>query len=327
MSRKILITGGAGYIGSQTNFSLLEAGYQTIVFDNLVYGHKEVVPDNCIFIQGDLSKKEEIDRVFQEYDIDGVIHFAAYAYVGESVTNPRKYYENNVIGTLNLLNSMIDYDVKNIVFSSTCATYGLPKVIPITENEEQKPINPYGYTKLIVENILKDYNKAYGLKSIALRYFNACGADEDMRTGENHNPETHLIPLILETASGKREKITIFGDDYDTKDGTCVRDYIHTKDLASAHITSLEKLITSQLSCEQINLGTGVGYSVKEVIETAKKITQKPIKTEIAPRRSGDPDKLIADSTKALELLNWTAKYSDLEYIISTAWKWHLKHP
>jgi UDP-glucose 4-epimerase len=323
--KNILVTGGAGYIGSQTVLALNEAGYNTIIFDNLVYGHKSVVPSDSTFVQGDLDKPEEIDAVFKHHSIDGVIHFAAYAYVGESVTNPRKYYQNNIVGTLNLLNAMIENNVKSIVFSSTCATYGLPETVPITEQEKQKPINPYGYTKLVVEQMLKDYNAAYKLNSVALRYFNACGADSKLRTGEDHNPETHLIPLVLQTALGQRDSIKVFGNDYNTPDGTCIRDYIHTMDLASAHITALEKLMNGELSCEQINLGTGNGLSVLEIIQGAEKVTGKPIKTIIEGRRAGDPDRLVADNTKARTVLGWQAKYSDLENILNTAWQWELK--
>jgi UDP-glucose 4-epimerase len=323
--KNILVTGGAGYIGSQTNLSLLEAGYKTIVLDNLIYGHKEVVPKESKFVNIDLADFEALNRFFKENKVDGVIHFAAFAYVGESVTDPRKYYQNNVVGTLNLLNAMLENGVKNIVFSSTCATYGTPDKVPITENEKQSPINPYGYTKLVVENILKDYATAYGLNSVALRYFNACGADVLCRTGEDHSPETHLIPLIFEVANGKREKISVFGKDYSTVDGTCIRDYIHTMDLATAHIKALEKLMEGELKCEQINLGTGKGLSVLEIIEAVKKVTGKEIKVEIAPRRSGDPAELVADNTKARQLLGWTPKYSDIENIVNTAWNWEIK--
>lgn len=318
----VLITGGAGYIGSQTNLSLLEAGYKTVIFDNLVYGHRDVVPHESDFVEGDLSNINQIKEVFQKYPIEGVIHFAAYAYVGESVTNPRKYYENNVVGTLNLLNAMVEADVKNIVFSSTCATYGIPDIVPITESEKQKPINPYGYTKLVVENMLKDYYAAYGLKSVALRYFNACGADPLLRTGESHDPETHLIPLVLRVAKGDMPAIKVFGNDYKTPDGTCIRDYIHTQDLASAHIQSLQKLIDNQISLEQINLGTGNGFSVLEIIQMARSVTGHQIPTQIVERRPGDPDKLVADNQKAERVLGWKPVHSDLQNIIQTAWNW-----
>jgi UDP-glucose 4-epimerase len=325
MSKTILVTGGAGYIGSQTNLALLEKGYKTVIFDNLVYGYQDFVPSESIFYRGDLSNSKEINQVFKEIKIDGVIHFAAYAYVGESVENPRKYYENNVVGSLNLLNAMLDNKINNLVFSSTCATYGIPDKVPISENEKQKPINPYGYTKLVVENIMKDYSHAFGLNSIALRYFNACGGDPDGRVGESHNPETHLIPLILEVANGKRDKIKIFGQDYNTPDGTCVRDYIHTMDLASAHILALEKLMKLELDekyFDYFNLGTGKGFSVKEIIASVEKITGKTINKEVVARRSGDPDVLVADNTKAKEILGWQTQYSDIDNVIATAWEW-----
>ena len=325
MSKTILVTGGAGYIGSQTNLSLLEAGYKIIIFDNLAYGHKEVIPDDSIFVEGDLNNVGDIKKVFREHQIDGVIHFAAYAYVGESVTDPAKYYQNNIGGTLNLLVAMIEAKVLNIVFSSTCATYGIPTSSPITENNKQEPINPYGYTKLVVENMLKDFQTAYKLNSIALRYFNACGADSKLRTGESHDPETHLIPLILDVASGKRESIAIFGTDYNTPDGTCVRDYIHTQDLASAHILALEKLMNNEIRCDQINLGTGTGFSVLEIINSAKAVTGKDIKIVLGARRTGDPDILVADNSKARKVLGWKPSNSSLENIITSAWQWHLK--
>lgn len=322
---KILITGGAGYIGSQTNYWLLDQGYETVVFDNLVYGHEQNVPSNSTFIKGDLANISDIQAVFRDHDIVGVIHFAAYAYVGESVTNPQKYYQNNVVGTLNLLNAMVEAEVKHIVFSSTCATYGIPESIPITEKEKQSPINPYGFTKLVVEHILRDYHHAYGLKSIALRYFNACGADPKLRTGEAHNPETHLIPLIFK-AIDSGNPIKIFGNDYNTPDGTCIRDYIHTLDLASAHQTALDKLIKGELSCDQINLGTGNGFSVLEVIQTVEDITGKIVPQVIVERRVGDPDMLVADNAKARRVLGWYPTHSSLENIIETAWNWYQKN-
>jgi UDP-glucose 4-epimerase len=322
MSKTILITGGAGYIGSQTNLYLLEKGYKTIVLDNLVYGHAEVVPSESIFIRADLSNREELDKVFAAYKIDGVIHFAAYAYVGESVTNPQKYYQNNLVGTLNLLNSMHRNRVNKIVFSSTCATYGIPENLPITEQTPQKPINPYGKTKQMIEEVFRDYHTAYNLNSISLRYFNACGADSQNRTGEMHDPETHLIPLVLDAAADGVKMISIFGDDYDTPDGTCIRDYIHTMDLATAHFLAIEKLINGENLCEFVNLGTGNGFSVKEIVQTAEKITGNSIKTQINPRRVGDPDKLVADISKARSFLNWQPEYSNLDFILSTAWEW-----
>jgi UDP-glucose 4-epimerase len=326
MAKTILITGGAGYIGSHANLYLLEKGYNTIIFDNLIYGHREVVPLESQFINGDLTQISDLETVFSNYSIDAVIHFAAYAYVGESVADPSKYYKNNVIGTFNLLETMRKYNVTNIVFSSTCATYGLPTSIPITENEIQKPINPYGYTKLVIENMLKDFAKAYSLNSVSLRYFNASGADKLLRTGESHDPETHLIPLVLEVASGKREKISIFGNDYNTADGTCIRDYIHVTDLAIAHLKALEYILNSdETTCEFINLGTGNGYSVKQIIDMVEKVTGIQIPFEIKERREGDPDQLISATGKAKRILDFECTHSDLENIIKTAWDWEQK--
>ncbi|MEM1312727.1 MAG: UDP-glucose 4-epimerase GalE [Patescibacteria group bacterium] len=322
MQKTILITGGAGYIGSQTNLYLLEQGFKTIVFDNLVYGYEEVVPKESILIKGDLADKNSLSEVFSNYQIDGVIHFAAYAYVGESVTDPQKYYHNNLVGTLNLLAAMKEYKVDKIVFSSTCATYGIPETLPITENTPQRPINPYGKTKLMIEEVFKDYYQAYNLNSISLRYFNACGGDPLLRTGELHDPETHLIPLVLEAAKDSSKLIKIFGDDYDTPDGTCVRDYIHTLDLASAHFKALQKLLDGEQVCEFVNLGTGQGFSVKEIIQTVEKITQSKVQSQVSSRRPGDPDKLIADITKANSFLGWRPENSALDYIVSTAWAW-----
>ncbi|MBI5680908.1 MAG: UDP-glucose 4-epimerase GalE [Methanobacterium sp.] len=317
----ILIVGGAGYIGSHLNKKINEKGYETIVFDNLSYGHRNFVKWGT-FEQGDLGNIDEIRNVFKKYDIEAVMHFAAFTYVGESVEDPQKYYLNNVKNTLNLLQVMLEEDVKHFVFSSTCATYGDPVEIPITENHPQNPINPYGRGKLIIEQVLKDYSHAYGLKYASLRYFNAAGADPDCKIGEMHDPETHLIPLILDAADGKREDIKIFGTDYDTPDGTCIRDYIHVTDLADAHILALEYLQNGGKS-DVFNLGNGNGFSVKEVIEEARKITGKEIKATEAPRRSGDPPTLIGSSKKAMEILKWKPEYHDLSKIIETAWNWH----
>jgi len=319
----ILIVGGAGYIGSHLNKEISKKGYKTVVFDNLSYGHEEFVKWG-IFEQGDLGNIEDIRKIFKKYRIEAVMHFAAFTYVGESVEDPQKYYMNNVKNTLNLLQVMLEENVKYIVFSSTCAIYGNPVEIPMTENHPQNPINPYGTGKLIVEEILKDYNDAYGLKYASLRYFNAAGADPDCEIGEMHDPETHLIPLILDAASSKREDIKIFGTDYDTPDGTCIRDYIHVTDLADAHILALEYLQKGGKS-DFFNLGNGNGFSVKEVVETARKITGKPIKEVEVERRHGDPPVLIGSSKKAMEILNWKPKYYDLSRIIETAWKWHKK--
>ncbi len=319
----ILIVGGAGYIGSQMNKRLNIQGYETIVFDNLSYGHREFVKWG-IFERGDLGNIEDIRRVFKKYPIEAVMHFAAFTYVGESVENPQKYYLNNLRNTLNLLEVMLENDVKQFVFSSTCATYGNPQEIPITEDHPQNPINPYGRGKLMVEQILSDYSAAYNFRYVSLRYFNASGADPDSEIGELHQPETHLIPLILDAAIGKRENIQIFGTDYDTPDGTCVRDYIHVLDLAEAHIKALKYLENGGKS-EMFNLGNGNGFSVREVIETAQRITSKEIKVVEVDRRPGDPPVLVGSSKKAREVLDWEPEYNDLSSIIETAWNWHKK--
>ena len=319
----ILIVGGAGYIGSHLNKEISKKGYETVVFDNLSYGHEDFVKWG-IFERGDLGNIEDIRRVFNKYKIEAVMHFAAFTYVGESVEDPQKYYINNVKNTLNLLQVMLEENVKHFVFSSTCATYGNPVEIPITETHPQNPINPYGRGKLMVEQILKDYSDAYGLKYGSLRYFNAAGADPDCEIGEMHDPETHLIPLVLDAASSKREDIKIFGTDYDTPDGTCIRDYIHVTDLADAHILALEYLKRGGNS-DVFNLGNGSGFSVKEVIEAARKITGKQIKEVEVERRPGDPPTLIGSSKKAMEILKWKPKYHDISQIVETAWKWHEK--
>ena len=319
----ILICGGAGYIGSHINKELNKEGYETVVFDNLVYGHREAVKWGS-FIEGDLKNPEEIEAVFQKYSIDAVFHFAAYAYVGESVSEPEKYYYNNVVNTLNLLNVMKKYGCGRVIFSSTCATYGEPERVPITEDMPQKPINPYGATKLMVERIFKDYSSAYGLKFAVLRYFNAAGADPEAEIGESHNPETHIIPLVLDAAAGKREDIKVFGTDYDTKDGSCVRDYIHVTDLASAHLLSLHHLEAGGES-DFFNLGNTLGTSVLEVIDSVKRVTGKEFKVTEAPRRAGDPAVLIGSSEKAQRILGWKPLYGDIDTIVSHAWSWHQK--
>lgn len=315
----ILVTGGAGYIGSHTVKHLIENGYECIVADNLIYGHKEAVHKNAKFHLADLMDKDSLREIFKTNKIDAVVHFAAFAYVGESVSDPKKYYRNNVAGTLNLLDVMLEYDVKNIVFSSTCATYGEPKYTPIDEAHSQNPINPYGKTKLMIEEIFEDYRKAYGLNYIALRYFNAAGAAPDGSIGESHMPETHLIPLVLKAIKGEIPSIKLFGTDYDTKDGTCIRDYIHVDDLALAHRLALENIKNYS---GFINLGTGLGTSVKEIIKAAESVSGKTCPVEIAPRREGDPAKLYADNKKAKEVLGWTPKYIKIEDIIKTAWNW-----
>lgn len=311
--------GGAGYIGSHTVKHLLANNYSVVVADNLVYGHKEAVDSRAKFEIADLADKASLRKVFDKYNIDAVIHFAAFAYVGESVQNPQKYYQNNVVGTINLLDVMMEYGVKKIVFSSTCATYGEPQYTPIDEKHPQNPINPYGRTKLMIEQIFADYEKAYGLQHIALRYFNAAGCAADGSIGESHTPETHIIPLVLKAITGERDNIKVFGTDYNTRDGTCIRDYIHVEDLALAHRLAVEKL-GSYNGC--INLGTGVGTTVKEIITAAENVSGKKCPVEYAERRAGDPAKLFADNRKAKEILGWNPQYLNIENIIQTAWNW-----
>lgn len=320
----ILVTGGAGYIGSHAVQALQKAGYGIIVLDNLVYGHREIIEKTLQveLIVGDISDRAFLDDLFARYPIAAVMHFAAYIFVGESVTNPAMYYRNNVMGTLTLLEAMVAANVKHIVFSSTCATYGIPQFMPLTEDHPQNPINPYGNTKLMVEKILADFDTAYGLKSVCFRYFNAAGADPQGRLGEDHNPETHLIPLVLLTALGQREAISIFGTDYSTPDGTCIRDYIHVVDLADAHILGLEYLLKGGES-NAFNLGNGNGFSVREVIETAKIVTGKFIKVVEREPRPGDSPILVGSSEKAQKILGWQPQYCDLKDIISHAWNWH----
>jgi UDP-glucose 4-epimerase len=316
--KRILIFGGAGYIGSHTLRHLIENGYDAVVADNLSYGHRESVPKNVPFEKVDLMDKSGLTALFKKYQFDAVIHFAAFAYVGESVKTPAKYYSNNVVGTLNLLDAMLSAGVKNIVFSSTCATYGEPVYTPIDELHPQNPINPYGQTKLMIEKVFADYEQAYGLHWIALRYFNAAGAGWDI--GESHNPETHLIPLVFRSIMGK-EKINIFGTDYDTPDGTCIRDYIHVEDLANAHRLAVEKL--NEFS-GAINLGTGIGASCKDIIKIAQTVSGKECPIIWADRRAGDPAKLFAANAKARQILGWTPKHN-IEKIISDAWGWENK--
>ena len=317
----ILVCGGAGYIGSHINKQLNKEGYETVVFDNLIYGHREAVKWGT-FVKGDLSNIPDLDDVFAKYKFDAVFHFAAYAYVGESVTEPEKYYYNNVVNTMNLLQVMRKYGCNKIVFSSTCATYGEPEQIPITEDMPQHPINPYGTTKLMVEQIFRDYQKAYGLQFAVLRYFNAAGADPDGAIGECHNPETHIIRWGLDAASGKREDIKVFGTDYPTPDGSCIRDYIHVTDLADAHLRALHYLEEGNEG-DFFNLGNNVGTSVLEVVEAGKRVTGRDIKILITERRQGDPAKLVGSSEKARSILGWEPKYGDIETIVAHAWKWH----
>lgn len=317
--------GGAGYIGSHMVSLLAERGKEVIVVDNFQKGHKDAVKGRKIY-EGDLRDRSFLNKVFSENEIEAVIDFAADSLVGESVAEPLKYFNNNVAGTINLLETMKDYDCKYIVFSSTAATYGEPDRVPIEETDKTEPTNPYGESKLMVEKVLKWSAQAYGIKYTALRYFNAAGAHPSGEIGEDHRPETHLIPLIIQTALGQREKIMIFGDDYDTEDGTCVRDYIHVMDLCQAHLLALDRMKNGGDS-GIFNLGNGKGFSVKEVIETARRVTGREIKQEIAVRRAGDPAVLIASSERAIEELGWKPEFNTLEKIIETAWKWHSAHP
>ena len=317
----ILVVGGAGYIGSHINKMLCRQENKTVVFDNLIYGHKEAVVQGILEI-GDLADRERLDEIFEKYEIEAVFHFAAYAYVGESVNDPAKYYNNNVANTLHLLDAMRKYGVKYLVFSSTCATYGVPESIPITEDMEQNPINPYGASKLMIERILKDYHHAYSLNFCCLRYFNAAGADPEGEIGESHNPETHLIPLILSAAAGNRESIKVFGNDYPTRDGSCIRDYIHVADLADAHIKAMDYLKNGGKSI-YLNLGNCIGNSVLEVIEVAKEVTGRDISVEIEERRLGDPPVLVGSAEKAKKILGWTPQYGDIKTILLHAWNWY----
>ncbi|OGS44650.1 MAG: UDP-glucose 4-epimerase GalE [Elusimicrobia bacterium RIFOXYD2_FULL_34_15] len=322
---RILVTGGAGYIGSHTVVELLEMGYEVITLDNLQKGHKEAV-NGGKFIQADLLNKQELDEVFKNNKIDAVVHFAADSLVGESVENPNKYFKSNLIGSLNLLDAMVKHEVKKIVFSSSAAVYGEPDRIPIQEDNKTFPTNPYGETKLMFENVIKWYDNAYGIKYVSLRYFNAAGAHISGKIGEDHNPESHLIPIVLQAALGQRPYVQIFGTDYETKDGTCVRDYIHITDLAMAHILALKRLEDSGNSAIY-NLGNGEGFSVREIIKVAEEVTGKKINTKDTPRRAGDPATLIATSEKIQKELKWAPKYHQIKTIIETAWNWHKSHP
>lgn len=322
----ILVLGGAGYIGSHTVYELIDAGRDVVIADNLETGHIEAVHPKAKFYQGDIRDRAFVDSIFESEQIDGVIHFAANSLVGESMTNPLKYYDNNLCGTKVLLESMVAHGIDKIVFSSTAATYGEPERVPILETDKTEPTNCYGETKLSMEKMFKWVGKAHGLRFVSLRYFNACGAHVSGKIGEAHNPESHLIPLILQVPNGQREYISIFGDDYDTKDGTCIRDYIHVTDLAQAHILAMDYLMDGGES-NIFNLGNGVGFTVKEVIDTARKVTGHPIPAKITPRRAGDPAQLIASSEKAKTILGWHPEHADLEEIIATAWNWHKNHP
>ena len=323
---RLLVLGGAGYIGSHTALELIKKGHEVIVVDNLVTGYEKAVPDKAVFYQGDIRNLEFLDNLFKKEKIDAVIHFAAYSLVGESVTNPLKYYDNNLYGTKVLLEAMIKNNVNKIVFSSTAATYGEPENIPILESDRTCPTNPYGETKLAMEKMFHWASKAHGLNYVSLRYFNACGADATGQIGEAHIPESHLIPLVLQVPNGKRESVSIYGTDYDTPDGTCIRDYIHVTDLAMAHILAVEYLARGGES-DIFNLGNGVGYSVREVIETARSVTGHPIPATEVPRRAGDPARLVASGEKAKKILGWEPKIKKLDDIIASAWKWHKAHP
>ena len=322
----ILVLGGAGYIGSHTVYELIDAGRDVVVVDNLLTGFRQAVHPKARFYQADIRDRTAMDKVFEAEDIEGVVHFAASSQVGESMSDPLKYYDNNLYGTTVLLQSMVAHGVKKIVFSSTAATYGEPETVPILESDKTQPTNCYGETKLAMEHMMSWVSKAHGLKYVALRYFNACGAHISGAIGEAHDPETHLVPIILQVPNGQRDHVSIFGDDYPTKDGTCVRDYIHVSDLAQAHILALDYLLRGGDN-NVFNLGNGVGFTVKEVIDTARTVTGHPIPAEVSPRRAGDPAQLIASSAKAVEVLGWKPKYNDLGTIISTAWKWHQSHP
>jgi UDP-glucose 4-epimerase len=321
----VLVTGGAGYIGSHTALALMERNEDVVILDNLQKGHRRAVKD-AKFYQGDIKDNEILDKVFNENEIDAVIHFAAESLVGESVENPLKYYRNNVGGTMNLLAGMKRHSVSRIVFSSTAAAYGEPESTPILETDKTNPTNPYGETKLAIEKMMKWFDQAYGIRYIALRYFNAAGAHMSGEIGEDHQPETHLIPIVLSVALGKRESIGIFGDDYPTPDGTCIRDYIHVTDLADAHLLALDRLRAGGESAVY-NLGSGTGFSVKEIIEVAREVTGHAIPQVIAPRRAGDPAVLIASSEKIKKELGWNPRYDDIRTIISSAWEWHKNHP
>lgn len=322
----ILVLGGAGYIGSHTVYELIDNGEDVVIIDNLLTGHEEAVHPKARFYKGDIRDKEFLDSVFKKEKIDAVIHFAASSLVGESMEKPLKYYDNNLCGTKILLDSMVEHGIDKIVFSSTAAVYGEPGRIPILETDKTEPTNTYGETKLSMEKMFKWIGKAHGLRYVSLRYFNACGAHVSGKIGEDHNPESHLIPLILQVPNGKREFISIFGEDYQTKDGTCIRDLIHVTDLAQAHILAVKYLQNGGKS-DIFNLGNGIGFSVKEVIETARKVTQNAIPAKVTPRRAGDPAKLIASSDKAKKVLGWKPQHAELDEIISTAWNWHKNHP
>lgn len=322
----VLVLGGAGYIGSHTVDRLVEAGEDVAVVDNLITGHRQSVNSKARFYEGDVRDKEFMNQVFDQENVEGVIHFAAFSIVPESMQEPLKYFDNNTGGVITLLEVMKDHDVKKIVFSSTAATYGEPKSVPISENADQEPTNPYGASKLMMEQIMHWCDVAYGIKFVALRYFNVAGAKADGSIGEDHHPETHLVPIILEVAAGKRDKLIIYGNDYDTDDGTCIRDYVHVMDLADAHILALNYLREGNNS-QAFNLGSSTGFSNLEMLQAARKATGQPIPAEMGPRRAGDPSTLVAASQAAREILNWQPQYDDVESIIATAWQWTQTHP
>ncbi|NCC87442.1 MAG: UDP-glucose 4-epimerase GalE [Clostridia bacterium] len=322
----ILVLGGAGYIGSHTVYELINIGKDVVIIDNLETGHVEALHPNAKFYKGDIRDREFLDNIFKKEIIEGVIHFAADSLVAESMTDPLKYYDNNICGTKTLLQSMVSNGVDKIVFSSTASVYGEPKSVPLTETDPTNPTNTYGETKLAMEKMFKWTELAHGIKFVSMRYFNACGAHVFGNIGEDHSPETHLIPLVLEVATGKRDFISVFGNDYDTKDGTCIRDYIHVTDLAKAHILAMGHLMNGGKS-DTFNFGNGIGFSVMEVIECARKITGHQIPIKIEPRRAGDPAQLIASAKKANEILKWQPKNSQIDTIIQSAWNWHKAHP
>ena len=323
--RNILVVGGAGYIGSHMCKYLSKQEYVPVVLDNLCRGHRPAVKWGPL-IEGSISDRNLLKRVFAEHRIEAVMHYAAFSYVGESVKHPSMYYQNNVADTVVLLSEMVEAGILNFVFSSSCAVYGEPEEVPIPETHPQNPVNPYGRTKYMVEQILDDFRNTYGLNAISLRYFNAAGADPEGELGEDHNPETHLIPLAIQTALGQRAEIEIFGNDYPTRDGTCIRDFIHVEDLASAHLIALNRLM-EDTEGGKFNLGNGQGYSVKEVVDITRKITGKPIKDVIVQKREGDPAVLVGSSAKAKDELGWEPRFPDLESIVETAWNWHRSHP
>lgn len=319
---RLLVTGGAGYVGGHTVRALLDAGHEVVVYDNLVYGHAETVPRELVV--GELSDRARLDEVLGGRSFDAVLHFAAYAYVGESVADPAKYWRNNVAAGIDLLDALRAHGVTRLVFSSTCATYGYPERVPVTEDEPKKPESPYGESKLTFERVLASYARAYDVRSVSLRYFNAAGARPDGTLGEDHEPETHLIPLVLAAAAGRAPGVKILGTDYPTPDGTCVRDYVHVDDLASAHLLALGAL-EDRGTCRAFNLGTGRGHSVREVVEACRRVTGRPIPVEEAPRRPGDPAALYADNSKISRELGWAPAYTDVESIVATAWRWHAR--